>query len=261
MNVIVFSKDRACQLDLLLRSMKRFWKEFLDIEIHVMYRYVDQSFKAGYDKLIALCPFKNVKWHKRYDFRVELLKYVNPSDQFTVFFPDDCVFKEPFSTACSQFDRFVVDKDVLCFSLRLSPRTTRCLMMGIDNDMPVFQYKGFQWQGLKGDFGYPMSVDGHIFRTSDLMPILRKYDYHNPSELEIAMCLEPPKRPFMQCLDLSPVMNLPLNQVQDMWINPHGNVTAQSLNEKFLNGQTIDLSRIEGYNNTGCHEIIPVYFK
>ena len=52
MNVIIFSKDRAAQLDLLLRSIeKNFAKPYYQ-NVTVIFRASNQSFVDGYKKLI-----------------------------------------------------------------------------------------------------------------------------------------------------------------------------------------------------------------
>ena len=49
LDIIVFSKDRACQLDALLRSMREFFR--LPHRIHVIYTTSTGEFELGYDFL------------------------------------------------------------------------------------------------------------------------------------------------------------------------------------------------------------------
>ena len=56
----------------------------------------------------------------------------------------------------------------------------------------------WHWMGMEGDWGYPMSLDGHIFRTAEIAPLLEHLDYRNPNVLEAALARRPltlPKAP------------------------------------------------------------------
>ena len=54
LNIIVFSRDRACQLELFIRSMKFYFKEFYQYNINVLYTYSNNKFKEGYEKLFKI---------------------------------------------------------------------------------------------------------------------------------------------------------------------------------------------------------------
>ena len=56
-STIVFSKDRACQLDFLLTSLIQNDNGLFDI--NVLYRHSNDKFKTGYEKLIKKYPFLN----------------------------------------------------------------------------------------------------------------------------------------------------------------------------------------------------------
>ena len=49
-NIVIFSKDRACQLELFLRSMKNFFFEWSLCKVSILYTYSNDSFKKGYEK-------------------------------------------------------------------------------------------------------------------------------------------------------------------------------------------------------------------
>ncbi len=59
-NGIVFSKDRAAQLDLLLKSISKNAKDVFQLK--VIYASSEISFEKGYEKLIDKHP--EVKWMK-----------------------------------------------------------------------------------------------------------------------------------------------------------------------------------------------------
>ena len=64
MNIIIFSKDRACQLDLFLRSLKKYFKEFEELNFNILYTYSNDKFKIGYDKLFTIHNDSNLNYIK-----------------------------------------------------------------------------------------------------------------------------------------------------------------------------------------------------
>jgi hypothetical protein len=254
MNIIIFSKDRACQLELLLRSMRRFYR----VPVSVLWTESSHDYLRGYRRLMNYAS-PLVSWHKEKDFKADLLRLVDPAVRLTMFLCDDDVFKEPF-----EYNGELGNPDVLCLSLRLQPGLTHCYPQNCDNVIPEIAADGtFRWgrrkwlwyRGIPGDYGYPMSLDGHVFRTADILPLLHRLDYTNPNTLELQLSLYPAwNRPLMACLPRSPVMNIPVNVVQSSWENRHGRISAAELNEKFLSGRIIDTKNIYGIQNMSCHQ-------
>ncbi|MFL5827648.1 MAG: hypothetical protein ACJ76V_14075, partial [Thermoleophilaceae bacterium] len=98
LDLVIFSKDRACQLDLLLRSIKRFLEGWTDLSIRVIHTHADERLGRGYEIVQQLHP--EFEWVSELasdrGFRGLTLDAVghNPYVSFLV---DDDVFKEPFS--------------------------------------------------------------------------------------------------------------------------------------------------------------------
>ena len=65
LGTLIFSKNRACQLELLLRS--------LNMPVSVLYTF-DPEFAAGYLKLIKMYP--QVNFIKQTNFKSQLIKFV-----------------------------------------------------------------------------------------------------------------------------------------------------------------------------------------
>ena len=82
--------------------------------------------------------------------------------------------------------------------------------------------------------------------------------YNNPNSLESIMAMRPLEKPYMICFDKSPIMNIPINKVQDFNNNIHGDISADYLNEQFLDGNVISTDNIYGFNNKSCHQIIDI---
>lgn len=261
-NIVVFSKDRACQLELFIRSMKEFFKEFDKCFITIQYTFSNPEYEKGYEILKKIHPDKNLNYFKEiYPFQTSLLSQFNPSRKVSIFFVDDNVFKEPFSFEDKEFKRWLNNPQILTLSLRLHPRLNYCYPARINQTSPPMNEGVFNWVGKMGDFGYPMSLDGHFFRTENITPYLYNIRYTGPNDLESQMAMRPIPIPNMMCYETSKIMNLPLNKVQDFNNNVHGHITAEFLNDRFLNGERMSLDNIRGFDNTSCHQEMDIQFE
>lgn len=257
MNIIVFSKDRACQLELFLRSMSEYFREFNSFKINILYTYSNEFFKNGYDKLINKY-YTNINWIKENNFKNDLLSVINKNEKYTIFFVDDIIWKNYFSIKDEEFKIFEQDERILTLSLRLHPNLTYCYTMNIP--LTPTKSKIWKWRGLAGDYGYPMSLDGHFFRTTEIINLLNILEYKNPNQLEALLAINPINKPLMLCYDKSIIFNNPINKVQTNNPNRHGNITAEYLNQEFLKGFIIDLEKFRHIDNESCHKEIPIKF-
>lgn len=254
-NIIVFSKDRAMQLDLFLRSFYHFVEDAPRYTITVLYTYSKKDLGVAYDLLIDKSP---ALFYKERDFKSDLIGLVTDVP-YTVFFVDDNIFKCSVNLYDEQMDIFNSYQNIVCRSLRLHRNLSYCYPARVKMTPPVFDDAGmFIWRGQKGDYGYPFSVDGHIFRTSLIKEMVITLDYTNPNTFEGDMQHWKTTQDYMICYDDSIIMNNPVNKVQNVNDNIHGNVSAEWLNEKFLQGKRIKLEPFVGFKNTSCHQELPI---
>ena len=177
----------------------------------------------------------------------------------TVFFVDDIVFKNYLDFYDTQMDIFNNDNEILCRSLRLHPNLEYCYAMGIKISPPIFLKDNiFYWRGQQGDYRYPMSLDGHIFRTEEILPYVLNIEYNNPNTLEGNMAIKPLNLPKMICYHKSIIVNNPCNKVQTVNNNIHGNINPAELNSRFLENNIISLENIDGIENISCHQEIKI---
>jgi hypothetical protein len=242
--------------------MKFYFKEFSEHKINILYTYSDDRFKAGYDKLFKIHADKNINYIRELqDFKKHVLLLLDTNNSYTVFFVDDIVFKNPFTLNCVQFKLFTMSASILALSLRLHPNLTYCYSARVDMVPPHFESNfSFKWQGETGDYNYPMSLDGHFFRTREIAAITKILSFKNPNSYESLLAGYPLNRPKMICFPESIIVNNPVNKVQNFNNNFHGSVTASFLNDKFLDGYVIDLEDFKGYKNISCHEEIKIKF-
>jgi len=262
-NIIVFSKDRALQLELFIRSFNTFVKNSLDYKISVLYTYSTPAFKIGYDWLIRDKP-TNVNFIKEENFKQDTISLIDTNKPYTVFFVDDIIFKEPFAFYDDKMNIFINNQSISCLSLRLHPHLVYCYAESRNMKRPVFDKNNiFNWTKETGDYGYPMSQDGHIFRTHQIRQFHIDLEYHAPNTLEGKLHLQRKKMPpLMICYDKAKIINNPMNRVQFASINRCGNISAESLNNKFLDGYLINLKPFVGFDNVAVHtEITPEFIK
>jgi len=258
MNVTIFSKDRACQLDLLLRSIKDLWKDWHEFKINIIWTYSNVNFKTGYEKVIKEHPEMNFIEQEK-NFKESVIKTTNIKKKYTMFLVDDIVFKEPINIR-KDLER-LISEDIISISLRLCPRISFCYPQNIQTPAPNLSPDNkWEWKGFLGDWGYPMSVDGNIYRTSDLIEVIKNSDYKNPNTFEDALRTNIPNRPIMTCHNESKIVNIPINLV-GAYPNRHGNISAEQLNKRYIDGEKLSLDNIKGFKNISPHQEIELKWK
>lgn len=276
-SAIIFSKDRASQLNLLLDSIRKNGSHLFDIT--VIYSASDDEFQNGYDVLQT--KYRNLQWIKQLnppsDFKEITLEAISRSDKYVCFFTDDDIVYRRINTSInsinSLFEHFNDKEDLLlCLSLRLGKNTTvqsqyRQTICPVPKKKIIVnngEYVVWDWTKVptNTNFGYPFSVDGHIYKTKRVLEMIT-YDFDTPNNLEKSDSFNrKTSPPFMACLDESVVVNDPINAVGSSK-NKAGDVYGidlGQLNKLFLSGQIIDLDAMDFSNVRGCHQEIQYQF-
>lgn len=285
---IIFSKDRASQLHLLLQSLQKN-SNGLFKDLSVIYTASTDQFAEGYDKLRK--HFYDTKGldfvsESQYGgFRSCLLNEVKVvqgnGNEHLCFFTDDDIFYRKLEKVNKRNLLFAVENalaknetDALCYSLRLGSNvfiqdqytreTNTNLPCVIQN-----QTIGWNWASMarNDNFTYPMSVDGHIFRADKIRGFLPFLNFDNPNSLEAEMgnnCHEFVKYPTMLSNYVSLIVNTPLNRVQSTCENKAGEfhgVSPEQLNEWYLKDVILNLDDVDNVEVIGCHQEIAMRVK
>ena len=137
--MIVTSKNRACQLDLCLKTLEVNAKGIFDIT--VIYDYSNEDFKEGYKKLISLN--KSIDWveQKGQDFKKLILNAFDKKFRYTIgpCCSDDEIIYQKIDE--KEIEKQMTD-DVLGFYLGLGTNTVYSYMHRKDNAMPRFENLG-----------------------------------------------------------------------------------------------------------------------
>lgn len=254
---IVFSKDRAMQLDACLRSIERLSP--YGGPIVVIYRATNPAFGEGYE---ALDVGPRVRLVAESDFRRDVLDVLSSGADYFAFHTDDDIFFRTISTAPIPPPGFAA------FSLRLGTNTTQSYALNRSQKPPAMRSRedlvAWDWTRADGDFGYPLSLNGHVLSAQLLLRLLRRARFSNPNHLEaelhVRRHLVPP---WMLAFRESSVVSIPANIVTSTHTNRAGTdpeLSPSALNERFLAGQRIDAGAMDFSSVRGAHQEIPLVF-
>ena len=268
-DIIVWTKDRACQADLLLRSIKDNLKYYS--KVYFRYDYSTDAYKKGYEKIIAKDYGLNIEFIERTDFEKDTKDILNNrvNTKYCVFLCDDDVFIIP--AELDDILNFYSD-DVAAVSMRMGDNITYCYGTKKDSPLPKFypcegNFLKWKWQEADPttDWGYPGAVNIHIYRTQWYRDMIKDFTFDNPNELEFLFNTNRDKfAPYIISFKRGRILNIPVNQVQTVCpTNPYGirfSYAKEDLNSRWLNGEMIDTKNIYGYKSIGVNEELPLYF-
>lgn len=282
--IIIFSYNRAMQLDALLTSIASFWK-YPDIKIHVLYNASDNTFSRGYErlkelysevtftqentlsyssyslaemtnyfnlKLLYFCPHLR---GRNSDFRKQLICILKDSDDcLTMFLTDDSIFIRPVELSQDNMDWIIEQPCLRQFSFRhgaelIGERKIRSTNIGYEWLFSEFS--------SNDHWGYRFSLDAHVYCREALLSLLQKASFSNPNTLESSGLLHSQHRSmFIQgrCLQHIMVLSFPINIVQETFQNEALCVNPSLLNEYFLEGYKLEYPKID---NISTFQVYP----
>src|SRR6266511_1190763 len=253
---VVFSRDRALQLDAFLQSV-RLYAPGLFGDLAVIYRATAAPFADGYRALVREWP--DVTWREETAFGSDVTQSLGDRP-FVVFHTDADLY---FARVAS----FYVADEVACFSFRLGLNTTYCYPLDFDEQVTPEREErdwiAWRWREHgRGAFGYPLALNGHVFAFEDVRRWVQQSEFSNPNELEVslqAFLHELP--PLMASFRESRIVNVPANRVNESFANRNAGMhDIRELNERFLRGERIDLGAMDFSAIRGCHQEITLAF-
>jgi hypothetical protein len=268
--LIIFSKNRACQLHLLLESIEKNSKDLFD-KIFVIYTYTDKEYFDGYSKLIERFP--NIDFIVEVNFFGDTMRIINMgSFEYTTFMVDDNVFYRELPINKEKIFNLFNDQNnpISCFSLRLGLNCNYShpanLSYTIGNYETVGDFIKINISEQKVDFAYPLSVDGHIFKTNFIKSCLSSVGlFTNPNTLESKLQYLLNRIDKNMCfLKESVLVGIPNNIVNNTHNNRRGlkfYYSEKELNDKYNNSETINLEILDFSNINGPHKEIEYKLK
>lgn len=262
--VVIFSMDRAIQLHALLSS---FYENInKELKVHILYKSNSEEHKKAYDEVIEIFKDKDINFvvqESKQTFRPQLINILESIKKSRVFFlVDDILFKEKIDVK----DLTKYDARDYILSLRMSPSYTRCYTSNVEQKVPEFSEKGdyYKWIWEEGeyDWNYPISVDGHVFLTKEILSLAKFTQFNTPNTFEGNLQIH--RKYFLKrfgiCYPKSKIVNLPINKVNTDTENLFGDIDVTFLLNKWNEGKQINYKEIYGFNNISAHQEIPISF-
>ncbi len=289
MNVqtLIFSKDRPLQLHGTLESLRLRCRESAALPVSVICKASEAAYADGYDILKKEFGGRlQVEWIMETDFKKDLLAQVEDPGSagrgllhrlllrrpgvrrpHVMFLVDDNLFIRDFSMQ-QVVRKLDATPSSIGFSLRVGKNTSYCYSNRCDQAFPRFTERGdgileFSWPGQEGDFGYPLEVSSSVYRTVDVITLLRTLPYSNPNRLEqglsVSSRLFARKHGRLLCFEQSVAFCAPVNKVQSILDNRAGSTDEYSsgaLNRLFLDGARIDVEKLNCFVPNAAHQEI-----
>lgn len=272
--IIVFSYNRALQLDCLLRTIK---ERFKIRKYHVVIIYhVTGKHRAGYDALkekykrsleisfiernsksvfsLETLPllFKNrnlwryIKYpflRKPHDnFKRLLESQISSSDyEFTMFLTDDGYFFKEVEITDSIFELIRKNPYQISYRLYVGENLQDC-PLSLEKIDGTLRWD-YADSNMYNHWAYPFSVDATIYHSNTLLKVLKPILYHMPTTLESFVVTHCRLNKLFRS-GISPVessyVGLFINRVSTIGNNFSGNINVDFLNEKFLEGYVLE---------------------
>lgn len=254
-NSLIFSKDRACQLDLLLRSIKEHFPDLIPSKI--LWKASDGDFEKAYRKLQGLHPEFN--FEKEKDFVEQTRSIVMGfKESHCLFLVDDEIVIRPVDIFLGE-SLLNSHDDIHCVSLRLNTNCTYCYPSDCWDELKETQRVGdlyvWDWtkQNPEHDFGYPSCINSHLYRTEEFQRHFSSLKFFNVNNLEgMFNNRRGHFKPKMACFQQSKTINIANNLTQS-GTNRAGKkieFSLEKLNRAFLGGARISPRQFYGIENT-----------
>lgn len=269
---IVFSMDRAMQLHALLGSYRDNVEN--GARLTIIYRTTSDAHEAAYREVLAEFPDlveAAVRQDTREAFRGILIDVLRRSSAEHVFFlVDDNLF-------IRRFDLGAVSAQATAYcvpSLRMGAHIARSYGEKKRQPRPRLFDVGDEataagrastmlawfWGDGEMDWGYPLSVDGHIFQRQELLAMCEAITFDSPNTFEGNLqAFRELYRPRLGlCFDRARLLNIPFNRVQTDSENLHGSVHQDDMLARWREGYRIDRASYYGIVNASVHEEMPL---
>lgn len=256
---LIFSKDRACQLDLLLRSIKDNFKELTNIKI--LYLATNDQFRKGFDLIQNIYP--EFEWVPENDFVHDTMNiFYSFTSEFVLNFVDDEIVIR--NTPIEPALKFLRLNETHCVSLRLAPYINYCYTANTSDpppeltEMDIDGTKMYRWNwrhrpNIGSNWGYPSCINSHIYNRERFVHYISLIHYKHPNGLEgMFNNIRENFKPINACFGNSKSVNIANNIIQT-GTNRHGmksDFSVETLNTEFLHGRRLSTKPFYNIQNT-----------
>lgn len=247
MNIVIFSKDRPAQLDLLLESMNKYCNSWR-AEYNVIYTFSSSAFKEGYEKVIH--KYKEFNFIKQENFSLQLLDIIKKSKIIGLITDDSLFYKE-------SKQPFLDDVGVYSCRYGLNTvmqdpfnKTYQPILNKFTTESETIKWNSL-WYHPLNNYGFQCSMDGHFYKSKNLLEMIN-FEFSNPSQLESNLFNRRQIiNPWIRSEKESSLVNIPLNNAGGYTNFIQANL--EEINKKYLEGKKIKY-KIDKI--IGCHQIL-----
>ena len=266
---LIFSKDRAMQLQATIESFLLHCQDMGTIDLVVLYKTSNGLHAQQYEELKR--RFSNINFVEESNFRTQVLTILGKFN-YVLFLVDDNLFVKDFHLI-DITSSLQENTDAAGFSLRLGKNTNYCYTKDSTQTLPLFQQSRtgiltYNWTQAEFDFGYPLELSSSIYRTRDILILLDELEFNNPNILEGQMAANARffagQKSTLLCCENSLTFCNPINKVQSVWNNrccSDNKYSADALAELFHKGVRIDVESYSNFIPNACHQEVQLYFK
>ena len=278
LSILVFSYDRAFQLDALLGSFSDKVVDAKKYKLAIIYRFSTPEHQQAYDEVFALHQDLNIipiHQDTGTSFKVQTIKIIEGfTSKKLMFLVDDILFTEDVDLKefASLPNEFYIP------SLRLGKNITYSYAASKNIEIPQFiaptifseakliphQTNVWKWSTGERHWRRMLSVDGNIFDRREYLFLMQQVDFTSPNTLEDAVATafdEFYKHKLGICYDKSKLVNIPINNVNQLqdssFHNRFGNIHQDTLLKLWQQKQQMAYRNLYGVHNTSVHEEIP----
>lgn len=256
--LIIWSKDRAAQLDLLLRSIEKFCPN--QFEIHVLFYASNPALFDGYS--ICRQSHKNVYFHFEFNFCRQTKEIISWFD-YICLSTDDTIVISPFQLT----EEHMANIDV--FSLRLSPksiiqepfsgRLQPALTRFVDEGETICW--DFRDYNPHENFGYPFGMDMHVYNRR-YYELIKDLDFNKTNQMESYLTINCRNKinPFIRSFKEQKAFNCPVNNTSGSTLSDNS-LPFNEANDKFLSGKRFNIDDLNGIKINGCHQCVNLELK
>lgn len=273
MKVLIPSKNRTSQLELLLRTIKK----YTDYEPYVLYKGTNERYLKGYEIVKELHPEAEFQKESG-NFYADFYDFIeNAGDEFGLFTDDCIVFRRPTWPV-------KVEEHCFCFSLRLGYNTivqdykSGHRQRKLEPDIQTWGAKGdddiLYWDWKKynksENYGFPFSWDGCFYNRDKFLSVLNGTSFKD-TDNQWAIPLQIIENwvnnkgkitGYLGCFSNSSVVCQNINDTHG-YSQPglRFGMSVEKLNEYLLVGKVIDFDSMDFSKVNACHMEIPFTMK
>jgi hypothetical protein len=249
-HALVFTKDRAMQLDAFLQTCGQY-APYETITI------LSASDDDSYRRCFSENGCDAVLYDQDGGFEAQVRAWLAEYER-VVFHTDDEMF-----FAAPGAHLLALDNSEVILTHRQGRNTTYCHPLNCDQSVPAtFPWR---WRDAALDFAYPLSLNATIYNSKDIAPLI-DFSFSNPTELEAQLAANMARLQveWMTSPEHSCTVALPHNRTSVSSGCPFGENPEwypDALRERYMDGWRIAPERMDFSRVNAAHVEIPLAFK